>query len=431
MKSKTSILTLIILLQFLIGSMRQDLFSQTPWFDLAQKDPSRLPGGKLFLYKFQTMPTDTSDSVRLMLYAKIFYDLLQFTHRDTAYVAQYELTLAIKNAAGESLPGKIKKREISVTSYTETNSRSRFSMEELDFTLPSGEYEFFIELLDAETKKPLQRKKKMILPKFFSETFTASEIFFVNLYDLGDPLRDVAYPVFPAVFPSSSDSIYARFVICSNELGKRIKLKKTIFSSDNRPIHLDTLTITLNSRIQPVELPLAEKLKFGQYTLSITLSDGKTNAVIKNPFYIQWKSHTTMIPNLQQAIETIQYVMDKNQWNHLMKQSPDIQQTILGEFWDERDPDPSTQENELEEEYYQRVTFSNRHFSSWNNGMDGWRTDRGKIYIICGPPSEVESPSTATSQKSQYEIWYYRNLQKRFVFLDRYGNGDFRLISEE
>jgi GWxTD domain-containing protein len=377
------------------------------------------------------MPTDTSDLVQLTFYAKIFYDLLQFIHRDTAYAARYELTLAIKNATGESLPGRINKGEISVTSYAETNSRSRFALEKLDFVLPSGEYTFFIELLDVETKQPLQRNEKIVLPVFFSESFTTSKIFFVDLRDQGDTTKDAAYPVFPTVFPSSNDSIYARFFVCSNELGKRIKLKKTIFSSDNRPIHLDTLTITLNSRIQPVEFPLLEKLKFGQYALSISLSDSKTNVVIKSPFYIQWKSHTTMIPNLQQAIETIQYVMEKNQWNDLMKQSPDIQQTTLGEFWDERDPDPSTQENELEEEYYRRVNFSNRHFSSWNDGTDGWRTDRGKIYIICGPPSDVESPSTATSQKSQYEIWYYRNLQKRFVFLDRYGNGDFRLISEE
>ena len=431
MNLKKCTLTLMILILFQLGVLQDCLLSQTPWFEHVQKDPSRIPGGKHFLYKFHIMPADTSDLVRLTFYAKIFYDLLQFIHRDTAYVAQYELTLAIKNATGESLPGRINKREISVASYSETNSRSLFTFEKLDFLLPSGKYSFFIELLDVETKQPLQRNEKITLPDFFSESFATSEIYFVDLQDPGDTTKDAAYPVFPTVFPASSDSIYARFVVCSNTLPNRIKLKKTIFSGDHRPIHLDTLTITLNSRIQPVEFPLAEKLKFGQYTLSITLSDDKLNTVMKSPFYIQWKSHTTMIPNLKQAIETIQYVMDKNQWNHLMKQPPDLQQKILGEFWDQRDPDPSTQENELEEEYYRRVNFSNRYFSSWNDGMDGWRTDRGKIYIICGPPSDVESPSTATSQKSQYEIWYYRNLQKRFVFLDRYGNGDFRLISEE
>jgi len=63
--------------------------------------------------------------------------------------------------------------------------------------------------------------------------------------------------------------------------------------------------------------------------------------------------------------------------------------------------------------------------------MDGWRTDRGRTYIIYGPPSEIDTPSTATGGTSRYEIWYYRNLQKRFVFLDRHGNSDYRLISEE
>ena len=431
MKSKTCIAAMAVFIIFRWGPAQRGLFSQTPWFENVQKDPSQIASSKLFLYKIHTMPTDSSDSVRLTFSAKIVYDLLQFIHKDTAYIAGYELTLAINNARGESVPGKIKKRELSVKKYAETNSRSRFSREKINFILPPGDYNLFIELLDTVTKQPLRRNEKLMLMDFFSKPFTATEILFYSLSENEDVVREDDYPVFPPVFPLSSDSIRARLYVCTEDLPKQLKIERTIFGSNDRLVRSDTLAITLNSRIQPITLSLPERLEFGQYSLSVSLSDGTSQANLKSPFYIRWKSHTTMIPNLEQAVETIQYVMDKNEWNHLMKQPRDMQEKLLDKFWTDRDPDPSTAENELEEEYYRRVSFANQYFSSWNKGMDGWQADRGKIYIICGPPSEVESPSAPAGQKSQYEIWYYRNLQKRFVFLDRYGNGDYRLISEE
>src|ERR1700730_10691185 len=57
-------------------------------------------------------------------------------------------------------------------------------------------------------------------------------------------------------------------------------------------------------------------------------------------------------------------------------------------FWDLRDTDPDTQENEYKDEYYQRMAYANEHFSS---GKPGWLTDRGRIYLKYGKPDEIES----------------------------------------
>jgi GWxTD domain-containing protein len=89
-------------------------------------------------------------------------------------------------------------------------------------------------------------------------------------------------------------------------------------------------------------------------------------------------------------------------------------------FWQRRDPTPDTVENEYKEEHYRRIAYANEHFSS---GVPGWKTDRGRIYIIHGAPDQIESsPSGGTYNRSPqegggttstfpFERWRYRHLE--------------------
>jgi GWxTD domain-containing protein len=86
-------------------------------------------------------------------------------------------------------------------------------------------------------------------------------------------------------------------------------------------------------------------------------------------------------------------------------------------FWQRRDPTPDTEENEYKEEHYQRIAYANEHFAA---GVPGWRTDRGRIYIVFGKPDEIEShPSGGSYERPMdegggetstfpFEQWRYR-----------------------
>ncbi len=70
-------------------------------------------------------------------------------------------------------------------------------------------------------------------------------------------------------------------------------------------------------------------------------------------------------------------------------------------FWQRRDPTPDTAENEYKEEHYRRIAYANEHFAA---GMPGWRTDRGRIYIMYGPPTSIDShPMGGPYQRSAEE----------------------------
>ena len=66
-------------------------------------------------------------------------------------------------------------------------------------------------------------------------------------------------------------------------------------------------------------------------------------------------------------------------------------ESFIEQFWLRRDPTPDTEENEFKEEHYRRIAYANEHFAS---GIPGWKTDRGRTYIVYGPPDEIESHSS-------------------------------------
>jgi len=88
-------------------------------------------------------------------------------------------------------------------------------------------------------------------------------------------------------------------------------------------------------------------------------------------------------------------------------------------FWDRRNPNPDSLDNEFKDEHYRRIEYANEHFAA---GIPGWKTDRGRIYIVFGPPDEIEShPSGGTYQRPMeegggetstypFEDWRYRHI---------------------
>lgn len=119
----------------------------------------------------------------------------------------------------------------------------------------------------------------------------------------------------------------------------------------------------------------------------------------------------------------------------------DERERFIEEFWRRRDPDPDTDENEFKEEYYERIAYANEHFSS---GTPGWRSDRGRIWIMYGKPDEREThPMGGNYERPSYEgggntstypfeTWFYRYLPGvgsgiEIEFVDPTGSGEYRI----
>jgi GWxTD domain-containing protein len=117
---------------------------------------------------------------------------------------------------------------------------------------------------------------------------------------------------------------------------------------------------------------------------------------------------------------------------------------FIESFWARRNPDPDSPENSFKEEHYRRIAYANEHYSS---GIPGWKTDRGRIYIMWGPPDQEEDHDAGGSydrppeegggstETYPWEQWRYRYLEGMgenviLEFVDPSQSGEFHLTSD-
>jgi GWxTD domain-containing protein len=108
---------------------------------------------------------------------------------------------------------------------------------------------------------------------------------------------------------------------------------------------------------------------------------------------------------------------------------------FIESFWRRRDPSPETPENEFRDQYAARFAYANAQFRA---GRAGWKTDRGRIYILLGPPAYIDrNPMGRTSTERPSEVWTYMGLNHpelpsslEFRFVDFFGTGDLEVVSD-
>src|SRR5439155_1521766 len=116
--------------------------------------------------------------------------------------------------------------------------------------------------------------------------------------------------------------------------------------------------------------------------------------------------------------EEVPYIITAEERASFKKLSTDDErEQFIEAFWERRSPNPGSPENEFKEEYYRRIAYANEHYAS---GIPGWKTDRGRIYIMYGPADEIDShPSGGTYERPPeegggetstypFEQWRYR-----------------------
>jgi GWxTD domain-containing protein len=139
-------------------------------------------------------------------------------------------------------------------------------------------------------------------------------------------------------------------------------------------------------------------------------------------------------PYTKWLIEDVAYIIrDDERAAFKSLQSDPEREHFIEQFWQRRDPTPGTPENEFKEEHYRRIAYSNEHFATV---IPGWKTDRGRIYIVYGPPDEKESHTFLSGPNSvASEQWLYHfidGIGTNIVieFVDHNASGEYRQTAD-
>jgi GWxTD domain-containing protein len=424
----------------------QAALAQFPFFE---EFPEDFFGGPLMDYDAFTVYDPVAGKGRLDVYYSCVYDVLQFVRVEgDTYRSRYEASALLRKEKGGHVEVKSHVRTVTVGSYPETNSRSLRVSGCLSFWPEPGKYTLELRLTDLESNKSLVRTKTVTIWDFSSPGVHLSDVLFADSTACSNDSSGT--PFFPALgsrFTKPESGFVAIVQVVPVSDTGTVALSWSVATREGRTLHEEMLPIegyrsrpggtragqAIHEGKLPISgyrricLPLHEVARrAGQYELRVRAELGKYKAETQRVFSVAWGEAFVDTSNLDVILDAMRYIAKSEDVERMKQASPSLQRLLFEDFWKQRDPTPDTPENELRDEFFRRLDFANRHFSVPDLDIEGWRTDRGRIYIIYGHPTHVEK-EPAQMQQASYEVWYYSHLHKRFTFVDNSGNGLYEL----
>jgi GWxTD domain-containing protein len=385
----------------------------------------------LFLDVIGFASSNGTDS-RVDVFVQVGFDLLSFVKKGDLYDASYEMTLSLFDSAETLVVEKLWTENVKGVSFDRTASPNAFSINQRSFQLHRGEYTLRVVLRDVESSASYTLNRKFKLPDYGERDFMVSGIMLLNRVNVVGEKRSIT-PNISANVGTSPDS----FSVYLETYNKRnvdsalfslgiIGAKSIVVASQ------DTLIRLKPGKSEHILRVIHGTLPIGNYRLTVTVrppsaqSDDESMilAAASRMISARWFGLPRSVTDLDMAIEQLKYIArDAEASKFKEAKTSEEKMNAFMEFWKKRDPNPSTPRNEKMEEYYARVDYANKHFKHY---LQGWRTDMGMVYIMFGPPNNVERHPFEVDTKP-YEIWSYYDINYSFVFVDLTGFGDYRL----
>jgi GWxTD domain-containing protein len=295
--------------------------------------------------------------------------------------------------------------------------------------LPSGEYEVVVNLVDVDTRKRFQEKRDIELEAYPAEELALGDLILASgiRMDPGGATHPVPY--IDNRIGEDVDTFYVYMVIRNpdaSEADAMIEYSMVdVEGSATGVTYSQMLDVgdILSEHLLPVPTSL---IKEKEQILKFHLKVGAQEKEAEIEVGIAWTGMSVTIEDVDLAIDQTRYIASRRQIQAMKAlHGEDVKRAKLLEFWAQLDPTPDTPKNEVMDEYYRRVAYSNAHFKSY---QPGWETDLGMVYIIYGPPDDIERHPFELDSKP-YQIWYYYEQHWRFVFVDMNMFGDYRLVT--
>jgi GWxTD domain-containing protein len=377
---------------------------------------------------FLNFASEQEGKTRLDIFIQVPYQEIQFVKSTKGFSAAYTVTVSVYDDEDKEklLVEKSWKEKIDAIDFEQTVSKDNYNLSLKSFHLVPREYFIVTSVEDEDSRK-----------KFASE----------NLYNVRDLTKKVSISdlmlvsnqryiegsnkILPNVsrnITSKRDGIPMFFEIYSDN-SSEVKIEFTIKDEDDDIIHKDTISKQLiPDRNQIIHTVKDISLGLGNYKITVVILDSSRNkvAAVDKSFISRWVGIPAAIQDLNKAVDQLVYIATPTDMSFIEdseNQDEKIERYL--DFWKKKDPTPNTDENELFNEYYRRISYANENFSHY---IEGWRSDRGMVFIILGSPNNVDRHPFDLESKP-YEVWQYYELNRSFVFVDETGFGDYRLVT--
>jgi GWxTD domain-containing protein len=362
-------------------------------------------------------PADDSGTV-----LEISYDIpstsLTFLREDSGFVARYQVSIQVSDKRRDVVAGDLWQKTVRYREYGPTIARDSAEAGTVSLILPKAALDARVEVNDLGSERSA-------LALFRIERPTGGLA--VRLYRSGKPVSIRKFGI--------GDTLVATVEATSPQ--DRIDSCRFVLKHDRRVVTGATVPTTLNDstgaarRQARFEYPIGDSAgvaRLGGGVCSLEVAGfGAGRALhatvefrIEVPFFLDDAAYL-------RRVEQLTYVASPDELRHLRSVTRGEREQAWREFWRKKEQSPIKGRYVNEEQYFERIDYAQEHFG---HAERGYLSDRGHVYVLYGPPDQVESRPFDIDSPA-YEVWYYYQINKEFDFVDRFGAGEYVLQNRE
>lgn len=446
MRMKNSIINFGIFIALLFSSEVADAQS-TSYLNPA----TSFYANRMIFGSTMVLPTDSPDSVDIYLFYRLQLNHFLFKNSNDEYISKYSIELSLADSLGVVKFSKVITDSFKLPNPITTNDPIQFRTNFITLRTQKIDYSVQMRVIDNYTKNsdkssfPLNFSLLKNKPNAFNNiVFLENKGEYLTPVILNNNLHFSSGPIDLFIFifnNNTSDLSYEIIKTYSNAKhidpwGKFDKHSGTLRTIPySRPL-INQIENTIQIQF-PIEASLPGPsdesngkmasifykeniFSPGDYILKIYNTMGDTS---QYNFKVYWEDQPISLLNIPYAINISKIFFNEDEIDKIEKGDYSEQFKNLIEAWKPYDPTPATPFNEAMAEFYRRVDYAYKNFSTFNE-KNGANTDKGKIYILYGAPDKIDQKF---KNGKLYETWVYSTLIKEFTF-ETIESGVFKIV---
>lgn len=357
------------------------------------------------------------DSTIVVLGISLQNSVLGFQREGDGFVARYHVDISF--AREGAAPVSVGLDElVRVATFKETQRTDESVLFQQAFHLPAGTYATSVSLRDPATGNSSKVEQQTVVPAFGQGTFTAPMLVYAvrGRGSLDDTLSLVLNPRGSVLF--GGDTMLAYIEGYNYPAATPVPI--VMRNDEDSVVYSDSITFSGGRGVESQVLKLRpDSTALGPLSITVGQGDQKKTTIALVSF-----SHSWVITNYAEMADLLRFFGHQPAIDSIKKAPAEERPALWLKFWRETDPDPGTPENEAINAYFTRIAIANQRYRT--EGVAGWRTDRGEVFVALGEPDETYE--TSPGQVGGRVIrWTYINLRVDLYFVDENGFGRFRL----
>lgn len=418
-----------VLLSLFSGPSRAD-------FDVSDTPPLAPSGRPRFEADAATLLGP--DGPEVVLAMQVPYRELFFEPHEEGFRARLDLILVLYDGKRQ-VAGDLWPITVDVAKKAETKSSTMVFRKALRLASPPGRLRAEVTVDESRTGRRSKLEWDLEVPDYAREPLAISTLWVIPCADEDSSATDASAGVGSAggagnagaamAFPPTDWVLGHRYgellgplcivgVIYQSDGGGPVDLTWKIFDGRRAEVQRGDMTLTGGERVPFRIRPDYTALWLGRHSVELVAKSAGREARRSFDFQMD-HSAVSLTANHDESIEAIRMIAGDATVDSIAALDGLPRKEAWNRFWADRDPSPGTPDNEFRDQFFARLQFANESFSVLE---PGWRSDRGRTYILYGAPDTVEEHPHEIDGPG-YIVWNYDRLNRRFVFVDYDGFG--------